>query len=203
MARRTKQDDIDAQKPNATPELVAEAFVAISGLEREIAAIKQRMATTFSNYEKQGVDRRALKAALRMSYRDEAQAEHKKATEYLVMLSIISVDEDGQGSFAAALGVPMPAGDAGRNLELMRIYNDGYNTGRQGGLVTLCMHHAGSEEFVKWRDGWDDGQRDRRLAKPDADKVTTASPRRRGRPPKSATPPRNGHDDIGETVGAA
>ena len=171
----------DKNQPNADANLIAEAFAAYSQIMAEMARVRQRAATMLHNYEQRGVDPKALKHAYRMSGKDDAALLHFTQTSYLAMLGIIETEDSGQTNFGKALEVPKPSGTAAANLARMRAHSDGYNTGRAGGLVESCRFSPGSEEYVAWRDGWQDGHDDRLAANPDAGRETAPGPRRRGR----------------------
>lgn len=46
-----------------------------------------------------------------------------------------------------------------RDLAAARAEGDGFNSGKAGGLLKDCPHDPGTEEFVMWRDGWEEGQK--------------------------------------------
>lgn len=208
MAKKAKQTEM---KPNANPDEIAACFSEYSSMRADVARLGQKIAAMFGRYEKLGVDQKAIKNSYTAAQKDpnEAAAQHRKNTEYLAMLEIIDFSKEGQGSFAAGLDVKVakPGAKASAGLRAARAYTDGYNSGLAGGKIDACKFPVGSEEFVRWRDGWGDGHADRIAKNPDADKVTQSEPRKRGRPPKgdgAATPPKTAaKDDIGTPAGHA
>ena len=192
MAKRPSQT---STKPNASAADKATCFAEYSEKMSEIARIKQAISVTLGRFEKMGVDPKAIKFAYRMSSKDDATGQHRTNTEYLALLGIIEVDDAGQASFAKALNVERPTGEAATKLTTARAYNDGYNSGRHGGKNDACRFKTGTEEFVSWRNGWEDGAADRLAKNPDADKIKTATGRKR----KGA----QSSDGIGATAGHA
>lgn len=194
MAKKPK----DAVKPNANPDDVTHCFVEYSGLQGEMARVKQRIATMIKRYENMGVDGQAVKYAYSQSHKENPEHEHRKRTEYMVLLGLISQDEDGQTNFSAALDVSKSSPEVANKLALARAHSDGYNSGRFGGKQDANPFKPGEETFVQWINGWHDGHDDRLAHNPDADKITEATPRKRGRKPKDpATAPADlPSDDI-------
>lgn len=204
MAKKAKQQDL---KPNVNPDDVAACYTEYASMRADVARLGQKIAAMFGRYAKSGVDEKAIKAAYAASSKDpsEARAQHRRNTEYMAMLDIIKFDEAGQGGFIDGLVVTVakPSDAASERVRLARIYSDGYNSGLAGGKIDASSHAPGSEAFVRWRDGWTDGHADRLARNPDADKVTQAQPRKRGR----GRPARNGaaapHDAMGQAAGHA
>ena len=174
----------NSEKPNANPDDVAGCFAEYSQMQGEMSRIKQRIATMLKRYENMGVDGNAVKYAYAQSHKENPEHKHKKRTEYLVILGLIGVDEEGQSNFSAALDVAKPSTEIASKLALARAHTDGYNSGRHGGKIENNPFNAGTETFVKWLEGFHDGHADRIAHNPDADKVTEATPRKRGRKPK-------------------
>jgi ribosome modulation factor len=203
MARKAKEQ---ALKPNANPDEVAACFTEYSSMLADIARLQQKVAAMFGRYEKLGVDSKAIKNAYSVAQKDpnEARREQERNAEYLAMLEIVEYGDDGQGGFKFGLSVTVPkAGPAAiAGIQGARAYNDGYNSGKAGGKIDACKFAVGTEEFVRWRDGWTDGHEDRLAKNPDADKVTKAAPRKRGRRNGAEAPPPVS-EEMGEAAGHA
>jgi ribosome modulation factor len=181
MARKAKAE---AAAMNVNPDDIAACFSDYSALRSDIARLQQKIAATLARYEKLGVDPRAIKHAYAQASKDPAEvaAEHRRNGDYLRLLDLITVEANGQTSFADGIAAGAPAklsAEAAEKVFLARVYNDGYNSGLAGGKIDACVHGPGSEAFVRWRDGWSDGHSDRLLKNLDADKVTAPAPRRR------------------------
>lgn len=200
MAKRPSQPNL---KPNASAEDKAAAFAEYSEKMGEMARIKQAISVSLGRYEKLGVDPKAVKFAYRMSGKEDAAEQHRKNTEYLALFGIIEVDESGQANFVKALQIERPTGEAATKLAIARAYSDGYNSGRHGGKIDACRFKAGSEEFVSWRNGWEDGAADRLAKNPEADKVKVATGRRGGRKAGAKPGAHATADGIGAPAGTA
>lgn len=182
MAKKAKQE---ALKPNVRPDDEAECFALYCDNMGEMARIKQKIASMLKRYENMGVDPRAVKYAYSMSQKDDAEELHRARTQTLARLGIIQWEPDGQGSMDKILAIEKPSPAVAQKLVLGRARADGYNTAYAGALIGNCTHPPGSEEFVAWRNGWQQGAADRAEAKPEAEKETAPAPRGRGRPRKS------------------
>jgi hypothetical protein len=55
-----------------------------------------------------------------------------------------------------------------RDLAAARAEADGFNSGKAGALLQDCPHDAGTEEYVSWRDGWEEGTKIRAKKNPAA-----------------------------------
>jgi ribosome modulation factor len=109
-------------------------------------------------------------------------------TKTAAILRIIPTDVEGSGqiSFLPAFEPPGPEADA--KVAMSRVRADGYNTGKAGGVIDGCPFDPGTEEFVVWRDHWEDGATDRAKMKAINSKNVEAAPtekRGRGRPRKN------------------
>ncbi len=200
MARKARAE---AAQSNVNPDDIADCFTEYTEGRARIAREQQKLATMLGNYEKKGVDRKAIKNAYAAAGKDkaEAAAQHRRNSDYLQILQIIEVEPNGQANFDAGLVqatiIPKPSPEASERLFLARAFNDGYNSGLAGGKIDGCSFQVGSEAFVRWRDGWTDGHADRLARNPDADKVTQAAPRKKGKrgaPAAEAAPERETAD---------
>jgi len=189
MAKKAKAAET---KQNANPDEIAACFSEYSSMRADVARLGQKIAAMFGRYEKLGVDQKAIKNSYTAAQKDpnEAAAQHRRNTEYLAMLEIVDFSKEGQGSFAAGLDVKVakPGPGASKLVRIGRAKTDAYNSALAGGKVDACPFNPGSEEFVAWRDSWQDGHDDRLARNPDADKVVQVEPRKRGRPRKGDQP---------------
>jgi ribosome modulation factor len=182
MARKPKQDSL---KPNANPEDVSACFAEYSDLRGQAARIGQKISTMLGRYEKTGVDTKAIKHAYAAAQKDPnaVAAQERKNAEYLRMLDIIEIEPDGQASMLPGLTIVKPTGKAAEGLMVARAHTDGYNSGLHGAKVEACPTEKfggpGSEGFVAWRNGWQDGHDDRVARKPEDATVVKASTRRK------------------------
>lgn len=95
---------------------------------------------------------------------------------------------------------------AAHKLAVARAYNDGFNSGRHDGRRDANRHELGTELFVSWDRGFDDGEAERKVrppltgAKAPGGKKPARDPNapapRRGRPPKNAAPPIDEPSDV-------
>lgn len=191
MAKKPK-----AAKPNANPDDIARCFVDYSSLRGDVARMTQKITATLGRYEKQGVDVKAIKHAYSESQKDplEVAATERRNAEYVRLLGIISTEDDGQGSFGDGLAENMPSESVQIGIMRAKAQAEGYAVGLNGGKVESCRLTPGSEAYVTWREGFEDGHADRIMKNPDGDKVKKADTRR-GRKKRDA--------DISETVGHA
>jgi ribosome modulation factor len=180
MAERASAAAVAA---NVDPDVIASCYQEYAELMSERARANAKVSAMLARYEKQGVDKKGIKNAYAISSKDPAEAarQHAKNTEYLMILEIIETDETGQGTFDKALTIKKPSPKSSERVRVARAHADGYNSGKAGGTIeSRGGFQPGSEEFVAWSDGWQDGHNDRVAVKPEAEKVTKAEPRKRG-----------------------
>lgn len=216
MARRASSED----KQQSNPDAIAGCFTEYSSMMADMGRLSQRIGTMFARYEKSdGVDAKAVKHSYTMAGKDPAEARrrHELNDAYLRITGVIRVDEaTGQTEVSDEVmpRVPMPSREMQAQVAAARAFGDGYNSGKHGATIDSCPHAVGSETFVRWRDGWEDGHADRIERKPELANVTQAEPRRRGRPPGSKNKAKdngtdeqaaapNGQTDIEEQIDAA
>lgn len=181
-----KKDDL---KDNLNPDDVAECYADYADDMGQMARIKQRIAVRFARFQAIGGEPKDIKFAYKLDNMDDAPAYLRGIIKTARILRIIpsETEESGQVSFLPAFDPPSAEADA--KVAMSRVRTDGYNAGRAGSKVDNCPFNAGTEEFVVWRDSWEDGASD--LAKAKAAKgkanVEAASTERRprGRPPGS------------------
>ena len=152
---------------NVNPDDVLACFNDYSSLRADVARIGQRIDKMLGRYEKQGVDRAAVKRMYALSQKDPAEVarQQQRDREYAEWLDIITVDDSGQSGFAAGLEPapkPQPSMEAKQKLAEARAYNDGYNTGKAGGLLEANRHHPGTAGHERWVIGWRDAEAEKR-----------------------------------------
>ena len=182
-----KKDDL---KANLNPDDVAECYADYADDMGQMARIKQRIATRFARFQAIGGDPKDIKFAYKLDNMDDAPAFLRGVLKTARILRIIptETEESGQVSFMPAFAPPSAEADA--KVAMSRVRNDGYNSGRHGSKVEACPYNAGTEEFVAWRDAWEDGASDLAKAKAVKKGTTNVEPasterRPRGRPPGS------------------
>ena len=209
-SRASKPQD---ERPNMNPNDEAECAALYEDYMASMARIKQKIAAMFNRYEKMGVSPDAVKYTYRLANHADGAALHRQRTLTAARLGAIEYGGDGQGDFSAAIHATKPSQEAITRLSVARAYGDAYNTGLIGGTVDACPHHAGTEEFVRWQEGFSDGHEDRISRNPELENVSLAEPRKRGRPPGSKNKPKEvtgededlspGQTDIEEHIEAA
>ena len=189
MARRQKEE----LRANLSPDDVAETYADYSDDMGQIARIRQRIATRFARFAGMGGEPKEIKMAYKLDNMDDASGFLRGVIKTAQTLRIIptEVEASGQVSFIPALS-PAPAPEFDARVAMSRVKNDGYNSGRHGSPIDNCPYNAGTEEFVVWRDHWEDGAGDlakaKAVKKPGEPANTQAAPterRPRGRPRKN------------------
>lgn len=164
-----------------------EVLAEFTELKTASQRLNQKIKTCLGNYESKGGDPDEIKDGYQLGKLDKAsaQARVKRFNKVARWTGVIAWEEGGQANFSATFDQPAVAsGPApGSRLAVARAYGDGWNSGKNGALIDSSpfSHAPGSKEFVAWRDGWEEGQRDR-AARGDAPVDTS-----RDRP--------NGHDE--------
>lgn len=196
MARKPKKADDEAPKKNVAPDAIASCMAEYEDFMGKRARIDAQIGAMFNRFEKEeGVKRAAIKKAYRRRNMDESEvrAELEDELHYSRVLGQIEWDKGGQGSFVQAMGAapaPKLSSDAQGQLAKARAHADGYNSGKRGAKVSDVpgQYKPGSETYVAWRDGWQDGSADREAKQPGAAKVVKASTtRKRGGDKPDAT----------------
>jgi hypothetical protein len=216
MAKKASAET-DGKKSNVNLDDITTCYIEYTDLRAQGARIQLRIATMFGRFEKMGVDKKAIKAAYAEAQKDPAvaAAQRAKDAEYMRILEIIEIDASGQGGFGNALDKSLaqvkPSMDAQTRLAVSKAFWEGHDTGLEGGNLDANRYEPGTQFHVKWTEGFHAGHAERLEQNPDADKITTAQPRRGpGRPRGSgkkaaATPTADGAsgDGIGATQGNA
>ena len=184
MARK-KNDDL---RENLSADDVAETYADYSDDMGQIARIRQRIAVRFARFTAMGGEPKEIKMAYKLDNMDDASGFLRGVIKTAQTLRIIptETESDGQVSFLPAFAPPSPEADA--RVAMSRVKTDGYNAGRHGQPVDNCPYNAGSEEFVAWRDMWEDGASDLAKAKAVKQRNVEDAPterRPRGRPRKN------------------
>ncbi|HUY05066.1 MAG TPA: hypothetical protein VMV33_17450 [Rhodocyclaceae bacterium] len=183
---------IAAGASNVDADAEAQCLIEVMRFDSDMGRLRQAKGTMLKRFESMGVNIKGVQLAARLSKVDDAQSQYRANTQTLLRLKILSVDDTGQGSFIKGLEVVKAASPKLEDdVSRARAHSDGYNSGRGGALVSSCKFNAGSAEFVAWRDGWEDGHKDRLARNPDAEKVVVASGRKRGRPAGSTNKPKS------------
>ncbi len=176
------------KKPQAsngpTPEERQQTLAELTRLKTEAQRIAGLISTLCNGFKAKGGDVKALKFLHGLTKLDprEAQAHLETMVRYATDIDIkISWQEDGQGALSDVLeggGIPASPTDAKMDLARARAHADGYNSGKAGAVPSdnPFSHRPGSEEFVAWHDGRDEGQSDRERGNPArAARVTSAA----------------------------
>lgn len=173
-----KRDDA-----NHRPEDAAECFLEARELKQSIARLSQKLSATYARFENLGVDTESVKECLKLAKHEDAPGKLRRIMTMAAILSIIptSTEKDGQISVMPGLTVKGIDAATKEKLALAQAYNDGYNTGLDGGSETNNKYAAGTEHRVKWSLGHIDGQAQRAIRKPGSENVTQAPAERRGR----------------------
>jgi|HubBroStandDraft_1064217.scaffolds.fasta_scaffold49437_6 hypothetical protein len=155
MARKPKSEPMSS---NVDPDLMVEALGWYAEKRGDIASIQQEIATGLGRYEKQGIDKKALKLAYSLQSSDmtpeEIAAQRRREHDYLRWAGIITVEADGQTSIITGLEPKKPSTKAARKLELGRVQADAYNSQRAGGTLDDNPHTAGTEEYAVWAESF-------------------------------------------------
>lgn len=180
MAR--KKEDL---RENLKADDVAECYADYADDMSQIARIGQRIKTRFASFRKIGGDPKNIQMAYKLENMDDALGYLQGITKTAAILRIIPTEVEGSGqvNFLPAFDQLSPEADA--KVAMARVRADGYNTGNAGGVIDGCPFTAGSEEFVVWRDHWEDGATDRAKMKAIKAKNVEDAPtekRPRGRP---------------------
>jgi hypothetical protein len=153
-----------------------EALAEYTLLKTESARISQQIAAMLTRYETMGGNRKTLKMmhTLSMLEKSEARAFVNAINADAIDLDIIEVEPDGQANFNGLFGGTrdpnLPQTDLDRSadarLAAAQAYSAGYKSGTNGARLgdNPFAHDPGSESFVQWRSGLEDGLRDAALA---------------------------------------
>jgi ribosome modulation factor len=152
-----------------------EALANYTILKTEAARVSQQIASLLARFEALGGDRKMLKLmhSLSMVEKSEARAYIQNAQTYAIDMDIIEVEEDGQANFNGLFGgardpnLPLPKTpedlSASARLKVAQAYSAGYEAGTMGMKLgdNPYAHDPGSESFVQWRNGMEDGLGDK------------------------------------------
>jgi ribosome modulation factor len=186
--RRQQQTDGTTQQAASngpSAERIAEVLAIYTENMTASRRIAQANNTLLTAFEKEGGDKaelKALHASLKLSH-NEAVAKLERRIRYHAMQDIrVSWEPSGQANVLDALGPEQRAPDKNtkgqRDLSAARAHADGYNSGLNGGVPSdnPFAHAPGSEEYVRWHDGRDEGQQDRvRKNGPLSDRIAAAA----------------------------
>lgn len=152
----------DEAIPNTGADDIAECYVEYTEMMGQIARVRQRIASMLQRFDGMGVNIKAVKACYRLANMDDAPDYVKEMLKAAAVLKIIPAEQesDGQMTFLPGLKVSPPSAVSQSKVNRSKVFWDGYDAGLAGHLVEVCKFQAGSEDFVTWRDGWEDGRRD-------------------------------------------
>lgn len=183
MARTKKAanghaDDETTTNTGAADDL-AECYVEYVEMMGQISRVRQKIAAMLQRYDGMGVNVKAIKACYRLANMDDAPDYVKELLKSAAILKIIPAEEesDGQMTFLPGLKVAPPSQAKQDKVNRSKVFWDGYDAGLAGHLIEVCTFQAGSEDFMTWRDGWDDGHRDFE-AKPKKERKPTSREKR-------------------------
>jgi ribosome modulation factor/uncharacterized protein (UPF0335 family) len=173
--------DNSKEKPVPTPAIIASALTEITDIETEMAALSGKKGGIFNRYEKQGVDRKILRALVRLANlgsADEAAAYIQSLTQYAVATEVIRIaDPAWTAGVQQAEMFGAADGDAAEELRRARAHKQGFIAGKKGHDIQSSPYQSkpGSIEFVGWRDGHVEGLAVRSILKPGSENVREAS----------------------------
>ena len=176
MARAKKNGQAEDAAPNTgAADDLAECYVEYTELMGRIARERQKIAAMLQRYNGMGVNVKAIKACYRLANMDDAPDYVKEMLKAAAVLKIIPAAEesDGQMTFLPGLKVAPPSAATASKVNRSKVFWDGYDAGLAGHLIEVSKFDAGTEDFVTWRDGWEDGHRDFE-AKPKKEKKVKA-----------------------------
>jgi hypothetical protein len=92
---------------------------------------------------------------------DEARAELEMLVDVAAQVDIKITWMGDQAAFADVMDMAQPAKNTQgtRDLAAARAHADGFNSGKNGGVPHDNPFNPGTEEYVSWHDGRDEGQR--------------------------------------------
>ena len=163
-----------------TPQEKRAALDQYSEIKRSIASLSRQARTVLKDHEAQGGDGKMIMAMWKLESltSGEAEAHVARYFEYARDIGIrVHFETSGQGALTdmlASPGAAAPSLDAEAALQAARAYSDGYNSGRNGAAPSDNPHHPGTEPYIKWHNGRDDGQREKE-GKPVAGAKASAS----------------------------
>jgi len=146
-----------------TPEEFAEYLATDLEIGVKIAKLNKRRATNMAQYEGIGGDRDEIRVGRKLD---------KLGPSFISMvgrvggyMGYLTVEEDGQGSFAKAFEEPpMPtASKAAGRIFLINANMDGFNSALAGGTTDDNPHPPGSEIYEQWDKGCREGMAEREL----------------------------------------
>lgn len=185
MATRQQKEVL---RDNLKADDTSECYADYSDDMGQIARISQRIKTRFADYRKIGGEPKNIQMAYKLEHMDDPMAYLRGITKTAAILRIIQTDTDaaGQVSFLPEFETPSPEAEA--KVAMARVRSDGYNSGKAGAVIENCPFQPGTEEFVVWRDFWEDGAGDRakmKQARTANTEVAATERRPRGRPRKN------------------
>lgn len=183
-----QKEKLKALRENLSPDAVADCYADYSEDMRQIARIANRIKVRFAEFKKIGGDAKNIQAAYKLEGMDDPAGYLAGITKTAAILRIIPTETEGSGQVNFLPAFELPGAESDARVAMSRARSDGYNSGKNGATIDSCPFNAGTEEFVSWRDQWEDGAADR--AKMVAVRKINAEPaaterRPRGRPRKT------------------
>ena len=167
------KDKKPAASNGPSPDRINFYLARFTTLKTEAARVAQEIKADLDRFKGEGGDPGTLKylhKSLKLDPR-EAQAGLERLVRYHAGAGIkVSWHDDGQSSMDDVLEVkqPAPNTEGTRDLAKARAHGDGYNAGLSGAVPSdnPFRHAPGSEEYVAWHDGRDQGAEDLSKRKP-------------------------------------
>jgi hypothetical protein len=140
---------------NVTDETLLEALAELRPLRRAAQAASGKYSKGLAKWAKAGVDRKAVQAA--MAARDLDHEEVKETQRQTIrLMALINMPLTEADLFG---GAPIPTKIV-EQVSLDDVFDVGYLAGKGGRGLDDNPYNGepGSERFIRWRDGWQQGQ---------------------------------------------
>lgn len=147
---------------------IQEWLTEMTEIETAMARLRQKSSTLKKSVENAAGDWKGLKSAFASTKLSKAEATEKleKVARYHRAIGIrIAWDSQGQSGLVDILADPPQSApsDTEQKLAVARAHGGGYNDGRLGAPASSNPFNPGTEEYVAWLKGHDDGDLDRTL----------------------------------------
>lgn len=172
-----------AEAGNVTPELMAEAIQAVSDLTAAAKRASAKIGPAVAKFEELGINRRALKRAVKDRLRDddEVRAENRAYIQFMYLEKHLVTEADLFGD----LELPVLTGKSAEAHLLWGAEQAGYKMGLAGGDDDSAKRYpAGSPAQAAWSRGHKRGAADLAALQPDGTEVADT---RKERKPKAAS----------------
>lgn len=182
MARRPKDDKPQDQKSNVPPETIRSAVRECSQLKAAIDAATGEYRACLKKWKSQGVNPKMIAEVIQARKVDPGviQQEMRERIRYLALFNMPTKQSDLFNGLDLS-GTTQKEQAEHREWEAKTL---GYEAGYAGKPIDENPWHdkPGSESFVNWREGWQDGQAAlarQTFHKPEKADIKQASTRRR------------------------